>query len=178
MKLLIIGFGSLLLVVFIFFAVLKMTEPETKQINASNPGSTKTAKVNNKYAKNLEKKYKNLQKELTTVKNDIGKSSAVIDSLQNLLASQETSLSEKESRIEKLNESLTKKETQEKSAQDLAKTFASMKTDEMRPILKNIDDKTIRMIYENVNSRMKKNFLLALTPQRTASLTKQLATVN
>jgi len=178
MKLMIIGFGSFLLVIFVVFSVLKMSEPEKKQATVSSSGSPKSKKVNDKYTKNLEKKYKNLQKELTTIKKDIGKSSSVIDSLQKILASKESSLSEQKNQIEKLSESLTQKETQEKSAQDLAKTFSSMKTDEMRPILKNIDDRTIRMIYENVNSRMRKNFLLALTPQRAASLTKQLAAAN
>lgn len=178
MKLLIIGFGSFLLVIFVIFAVLKMSEPEKNQVSVSNSGSNKSTRTNNKYTKNLEKRFKKLQQELSTSKKDNGKSSSVIDSLKKLLTSQETNLKDKENQIEKLNENLAKKTSQEENAQNLAKTFASMKTNEMRPILKNIDDKTIRMIYENVNSRMRKNFLLALTPQRAASLTKQLAAAN
>ena len=82
---------------------------------------------------------------------------------------------EMEAQVKEVTWELEQSKNEEKNASDLAKTFSSMKTDEMRPILKNIDDNTVKMIYKNINNRMKKNFLLALTPQRAASLTKQLA---
>ena len=172
MKFMVIGFGSFLLFAFLFFVILKVSQPEKAAVENA---STKGGKTNTKYVKNLEKKIKKLQEDLNKSSSDFEINDLKIDSLSSLLAQQTLQLEEKEKQIGKLNEELEQSKNEEKNASDLAKTFSSMKTDEMRPILKNIDDNTVKMIYKNINNRMKKNFLLALTPQRAASLTKQLA---
>lgn len=175
MKLLVIGFGSFLLFAFIFFAILKVSAPPKKSVEKTGAVAGKT---NDKYVKNLEKKNKKLKEQLENSKNDFAEKDAKIDSLQNLLSQQQLNLKEQENQIEKLKTDIEKITNEKNNAQDLAKTFSTMKTDEMRPILKNIDDRTVKIIYKNINNRMKKNFLLALTPQRAASLTKQLALAN
>lgn len=175
MKMMVIGFGSFLLFGFLFFVIMKVSEPNKQ---ASKSTRQTSAKPNNKYVKNLEKRYKKLQTELEKSKTNFSLKDTKIDSLKKLVTLLETNLDNSKNQIKKLDDKLTKTENEEKNGQDLAKTFASMKSEEMRPILKNIDDKTIKMIYKNINNRMKKNFLLALTPQRAASLTKQLAIAN
>lgn len=175
MKMMIIGFGSFLLFAFLFFVILKVSEPNKQ---ASNSAKQTSAKPNNKYVKNLEKRYKKLKEDLAKSKADFSLKDTKLDSLKKLVTQLETNLGNSKNQMEKLNEKLTKAENEEKNAQDLAKTFASMKSEEMRPILINIDDRTIKRIYKKINNRMKKNFLLALTPQRAASLTKQLAAAN
>ncbi len=55
----------------------------------------------------------------------------------------------------------------------MAKTFEKMSIKQISPILRNLDDKTVLMIYTNTGNRFKKNILLAVNEKRAALITKE-----
>jgi flagellar motility protein MotE (MotC chaperone) len=59
----------------------------------------------------------------------------------------------------------------------LAKTYESMKPEEMKPILSNVDDGTVIAIYQSMSNRSKKSIFKALNPKRAAKITEILAGV-
>ena len=61
------------------------------------------------------------------------------------------------------------------SIKDLAKTYESMKPEEMKPILSNLDDGTVIAIYNSMSGRNKKIIFKALNPKRAAEITELLA---
>lgn len=77
--------------------------------------------------------------------------------------------------IDGLNRELTEQNSKQGDIKDLAKTFESMKVNEIKPILENVDDNTVINIYKNMSTRNRKNILNALTPQRAAAITEKLA---
>jgi flagellar motility protein MotE (MotC chaperone) len=79
--------------------------------------------------------------------------------------------------IEKLNQDLLAANKRAVSIKELAKTYETMKVEEMRPILKKIDDETVIAIYRNMSSRNRKNLFQALSDERAAAITKRLAGV-
>jgi len=85
-----------------------------------------------------------------------------------LLDEYELQLSDKDNKIV----SLTRRKT---SSKELAKTYESMKPEEMRAILAKVDNKTIVTLYESMSSRNRKNLLQALSVDRAATLTTKMA---
>jgi len=61
------------------------------------------------------------------------------------------------------------------SIKDLAKTYATMKVSDIRPIIEQLDDKTVIALYNNMGSRTKKNLIQALSDVRAAQITRKLA---
>jgi len=112
------------------------------------------------------------------------------DSLKKVVEMKEQELTKKETKFDSLkNESkkqvqIAKKETKKEIAGDndnsktekarsMAKTFEKMSIKQIAPILNNLDDKTVMMIYVNTGNRFKKNILLAVNEKRAALITKQ-----
>jgi flagellar motility protein MotE (MotC chaperone) len=112
------------------------------------------------------------------------------DSLRNVVEVKEIQLSNKETLFDSLkNDAKIKiekakikasevasenmeKEKNEK-ALSMAKTFEKMSIKQIAPILKNLDDGTVMIIYNNTGNRFKKNILLAVTEKRAALITKE-----
>ena len=100
---------------------------------------------------------------------------AIIDSLNNQLILQEEILNEYKNRNEEILNKLEMAKRQVISIKDLAKTYESMKPEEMKPILSNLDDGTVIAIYNSMSSRNKKIIFKALNPKRAAEITELLA---
>ena len=69
---------------------------------------------------------------------------------------QEEIINEYKNRNEELLNKLEMAKRQVISIKDLAKTYESMKPEEMKPILSNLDDGTVIAIYNSMSSRNKK----------------------
>ena len=100
---------------------------------------------------------------------------AMIDSLNNQLMLQEEIINEYKNRNEELSNKLEMAKRQVISIKDLAKTYESMKPEEMKPILSNLDDGTVIAIYNSMSGRNKKIIFKALNPKRAAEITELLA---
>ena len=100
---------------------------------------------------------------------------AIIDSLNNQLMLQEEIINEYQNRNEELLNKLEMAKRQVISIKDLAKTYESMKPEEMKPILSNLDDGTVIAIYNSMSGRNKKIIFKALNPKRAAEITELLA---
>ena len=101
-----------------------------------------------------------------------------IDSLNKKIDLGDMTIANLTQQIEKLRETIGDMERQAMETKELAKTFDAMKTDEMRPILKQLDDVTAMSIYRNMNGRSRKKFMLALSSIRAANITKKIAQLN
>ena len=102
-------------------------------------------------------------------------SKAIIDSLNNQLMLQENLINEYKNQNEELINDLELAKRQVISVKDLAKTYESMKPEEMKPILSNLDDGTVIAIYNSMSGRNKKTIFKSLTPKRAAKITELLA---
>ena len=100
---------------------------------------------------------------------------AIIDSLNNQLMLQEEIINEYENRNEELLNKIELAKRQVISIKDLAKTYESMKPEEIKPILSNLDDGTVIAIYNSMSGRNKKIIFKALNPKRAAEITELLA---
>jgi len=100
---------------------------------------------------------------------------AIIDSLNNQLMLQENLINDYKNKNEELLNSLELAKRQVISIKDLAKTYESMKPEEMKPILSNLDNGTVIAIYNSMSGRNKKTIFKALNPKRAAEITELLA---
>ena len=100
---------------------------------------------------------------------------AIIDSLNNQLMLQEDLINEYKNRNEELLNKLEIAKRQVISIKDLAKTYESMKPEEMKPILSNLDDGTVIAIYNSMSGRNKKIIFKSLNPKRAAEITELIA---
>ncbi len=99
---------------------------------------------------------------------------AIIDSLDALVKQQTRKIEEQEKKIGTLMEQVEGLKSMQVNASTVAKTFAAMKLDEMKPILAKIDDSTAMLIYKNMDGRSRKKFMMGLDTKRAASLTEAL----
>ncbi len=106
---------------------------------------------------------------------DIINTKAIVDSLNNQLMLQENLINEYKNQNEELLNDLELAKRQVISIKDLAKTYESMKPEEMKPILSNLDDGTVIAIYNSMSGRNKKTIFKALSPKRAAQITELLA---
>ena len=102
---------------------------------------------------------------------------ALIDSLNNQIMVQLSLLNEYKIENEKLINELNAVKQQVISIKGIAKTYESMKTAEIKPILANVDDGTVIAIYNNMSNRSKKLIFNALNPKRAGKITELLAGV-
>jgi hypothetical protein len=94
------------------------------------------------------------------------------DSLQNLLTEKEKKAQQEKARLEKLAAKSIEETDLKEKARAMAKTFEKMKVKQIAPILDNLDDETVMLIYKETGNRFKKNILLAVNEKRAAMITK------
>lgn len=124
------------------------------------------------------KEFKTRHDSLTAMLNqnkvEITRKNLMIDSLHNELNSYQAALKKKESEVQYLSELINSNRDRTDKAKDMAKTFSSMDTKQIAPILNKLDNETVIAIYEQMNSRTKKNILLGLPQERAALITKKM----
>ncbi|HED09078.1 MAG TPA: hypothetical protein ENJ10_00180 [Caldithrix abyssi] len=99
-----------------------------------------------------------------------------MDSLNNITKNSELAAQRAKAMAEKLALEKQAAIDKEEQAKVMAKTFSKMKVNQIAPILKNLDDSTILLIYRHTGNRFKKNILLAINEKRAAALTKNFIT--
>ncbi len=160
-------FTFVLSVALVFGAFVMLKKDEIKKVEKQAGEKAKSAVPPRKMSKvdSLEALVESLQLKLDLEK-------TIADSLKKELSAKLALLEKKEAQLAKLDEQLKSAQKRALKAKDIAKTFESMRVNEMKLILQKIDDKMLALIYQNMNSRFRKNLLLALPPSRAARLTK------
>lgn len=114
--------------------------------------------------------------ELAVREEQLIRKDSALDSLKMLLAQSAKIIANMERDMDRLQQQLEESKRRAAGTKELARTFESMKTDEMEPILRRIDDDTAVAIYQQMSSRSRKKLLLALQSERAALLTERMAT--
>lgn len=164
MKAIIISFIGVLLTIAIVYATLIYLKGEKEMILAEMAvnDSTITTEKPLSEADSLRKIVE--MNELELIKKE-----TKMDSLKNNVKKR-VQISRKETTE---NGTLSKDKGKSEKARSMAKTFEKMSIKQIAPILKNLDDKTVMLIYSNTGNRFKKNILLAVSEKRAALITKE-----
>lgn len=101
-----------------------------------------------------------------------------IDSLGTANESKDKIVAEHNKVVDKKQQREAERQRQLEQAKTMAKTFEKMKVGEISPILRNLDDDTVMLIYKETSNRFKKNILLAINEKRAAVITKDFITKN
>jgi len=168
-----IGFGVFVVLVIGIYLLLKHLEPmdEKSQIEtAANNYLTSVQLLMHKQSE-----IDSLNGCIEKLKSDLSFLNLTNDSLKAQSEFKNNLIEEYKKNINQLNNKLTAATKTTVSIQELAKTYESMKAEEMRPILQKVSDKTIIAIYKNMNGRKRKDILNALSSERAAAITQQLA---
>jgi len=104
-------------------------------------------------------------------------SQIVIDSLESEILLKNNLITENIEENKRLSDEIKFLKEKSISIKVLAKTYESMKPEEMQPILSNVDDGTVIAIYQSMSNRSKKLIFKALNPKRAANITEILAGV-
>ena len=78
-------------------------------------------------------------------------------------------------RIQALEETNKEKIDQEKELQDLAKILGTMNADVLSPILQNLPDDVIHIIYDKAKSKDRVTIMNALAPKRAGKIMREMA---
>ena len=78
-------------------------------------------------------------------------------------------------KIEELKNFNAKQANNDKELQELAKTLSSMKADILGPILENLSDQVVKIIYDKAKKKDRTNLLKSLKPERAGKLMSELA---
>ncbi len=78
-------------------------------------------------------------------------------------------------KIEELKNFNANQANNDKELQELAKTLSSMKADILGPILENLSNQVVKIIYNKAKKRDKANLLKSLKPERAGKLMSELA---
>lgn len=100
------------------------------------------------------------------------------DSLQEQIQFRDGIIREYTRTVENLNIQMASLNQRVLNVKELAKTFETMKIEDMKPILAQIDDPTVIDLYTNINSRNRKNLLMALSTSRAAALAQKIANLS
>ncbi len=125
----------------------------------------------NKYISKSEK----LSNELDQALNSIKLGQVLADSLNSELTFRKLEVSTMKNYLEDSNQQTLNDNLVKTSIKELAKTYDTMKPDEFKSILTNVDDETLVALYKNMSSRNRKNILIALSNDRAAHITQLLA---
>jgi len=168
-----ISLGTFIVLVVGIFFLLNFLEPmdEKTQIDivASNIAISK------KMIMQKRSEIDSLNIKIEKLNSNLFFSNLTIDSLQNDTQFKNNLIERYKKDIKKLNKNLLLSTKTKVSIQELAKTYDTMKTEEMRPILQKVNDRTVIAIYKNMNSRKRKDILKALSSDRAAAITQRLA---
>ncbi len=165
--------GLFAMLVGITFVVLLINSPDEEILIAEH--SATSTDVESKALKIKQTEVDTLLIQVTELKSQIllGKSSN--DSLMEQLSFKDGLILGYDKEIKKLNKIVMDNEKQSISMKELAKTYASMKSSEMKPILSSVDDATVLSIYKNMNASSRKTLFQALDQKRAARITEILA---
>lgn len=180
-----IGFGLGLFIIFtiIIFVSMMYIVPPLEPIGEATLDSVADSllKANTVQREELEKilgTFKNhkdsLENLVLEVNNAAREKEFAIDSLQKALDANYASIKKKEAELEQLANLIKSGQNKSEKAKEIAKTFGSMDTKQIAPILNRLDNETVICIYEQMNSRTKKNILLGLPQERAALITKKM----
>jgi flagellar motility protein MotE (MotC chaperone) len=78
-------------------------------------------------------------------------------------------------KIEELKNFNAKQANNDKELQELSKTLSSMKGDVLGPILENLSDQVVKILYDKAKKKDKANLLKSLKPKRAGKLMNELA---
>ena len=165
--------GTFVVLIVGIFLLLNFLEPmdDNMQIDV--------AANSNKISKNMlvlkQTEIDSLNNKINKLKSDLFFSNLTGDSLREQIGFNNRLIEQYKQNINKLNKDILAATKTKVSIQELAKTYETMKSDEMRPILKNVNNKTIIAIYKNMNSRKRKDIFKALSSERAAAITQRLA---
>jgi len=102
-------------------------------------------------------------------KQEITGKESIVDSLQSVVQENNRIVKKQQNETQKID----KEEEISEKARAMAKTFEKMSIKQIAPILQNLDDNTVFMIYKETSNRFKKNILLAVNEKRAAQITKE-----
>ncbi len=168
-----IAFVSFIVLVIGIFFVLTYLEPMDENMQADIAASSNS--ITKKILKQKQIETDSLNTKVDKINSDLFFSNLVRDSLKEQIEFKDRLIDQYKKNIEKLNKDVIAANKITISIQELAKTYETMKTDEMRPILKNVNNKTVIAIYNNMNGRKRKDILNALSSERAALITQRLA---
>ncbi len=168
-----LSIGSfIVMVVIVFFALVflkPMDEATRTKVLANND------RIVSQLLKQKEEELSFLNTRVTEMNEQILSVGHVRDSLREQLEFKDKLLLEFQKTVDNLNGELVAMKKQTGSILELAKTYETMKIEEIRPILTSVDDNTVIELYKNINARMRKNILVALPNNRAARITQKLA---
>ncbi|MBN4081297.1 hypothetical protein JYT44_02920 [Caldithrix abyssi] len=164
--------GLFVLLVGLTFAYLSYDSSETEVL--ITPESAKSTEVE---AKVLIKQSEidTLDSQILDLKSQFFFSGLKVDSLNEQLSFKDAMIEGYKKEIQNLNDTLLALNQQKGRIKELAKTYESMKPNEMKPILANLEDEIIMVIYNQMSSRSRKLIFQALEKKRAAEITKKLA---
>ncbi|MCF7740258.1 MAG: hypothetical protein K9N00_00550 [Candidatus Marinimicrobia bacterium] len=163
-----IGFISFAVLVAIIFGYLSYMEKK----NGEDQEVTESGEL----PEYIDKSQRDSLANLITMKDSlIAVKDSKNDSLTNLIQTHETTINEQKQNIQELREQMENNQNKSENIKSLAKTYESMRVEDLRPILKEINDNTLINIYQQMSSRKRQKLIQALTPQRAARLTTKLA---
>jgi len=176
---LIFSFGSLLFSILVITGLLYFLSPDSpvesggssainEPLNQSLESSTL---LNIEGVATLED---SLEKRIDILQSKLNYQQIISDSLNGLLSEKITQAEKYLKDIENLQQSIVDIQTVEDQAKSLAKTFESMKINEIGRSVADLDDKALMQIYNKMNGRLRKNLLMAVSSERAAKLTKKM----
>lgn len=169
------GVGIFLVLVGIIFVVLSKLSPAAPEPAAQESNYPNQKSVSELLLEVRDKQLDSLKTEFTALKNELFLRDTQVDSLNGVIAGQQTIISQHEQQIDKMHEQENSNQEVDANLKDLAKTFETMKVNELKPILNKVDDPTVIAIYQKMGSRSKKMIMTALSTDRAAEITKKLA---
>jgi flagellar motility protein MotE (MotC chaperone) len=170
-----VGLGFLLFIILvgITFGVLMVLNPVDADIQMDTV--TGDQKLAREMLAQKQQEIDQLHAELDSLLIDLEKNNLARDSLAEENDFNAGLIREYRKTIEMLNAELSVETKKNLSVKELAKTYESMKINEMQPIVEKLDDHTIMDIYTNISSRNRKNLLMALSAKRAAIITQRIA---
>jgi len=165
--------GSFIVLVSVFFIVLSLLNPVGEDIQSTV--EERNLSVSTQMNKLKVKEIDSLTVCLEEFSNGLSQIIIVRDSLFEQISLRDSLIVRYENDIKRMNADVAANKGLEVSTKELAKTFETMKTQEMKPILKNVDNEVVVAIYSQMNSRTRKNILMALTDKRAGAITQLLA---
>jgi hypothetical protein len=168
MKALFIFFLGLLMIIGIVYGALIYVKGEQQKVLAELAANDSTFTLEKPLSE-----ADGLRKLIEKKEQEIVKKETIVDSIKNDAKTKievaKIEAIKEATKIAEENEAKAKK----KKALSMAKTFEKMSIKQIAPILNNLDDETVMMIYTNTGNRFKKNILLAVNEKRAAQITKE-----
>lgn len=169
-----IGVTAFAVLVVVIFVVLSYLEPEP----AAPPIALVPNGVDPKLLAEKQDEINNLNKTIFSLKDSLNLREMRIDSLQEQIQFRDGIIREYTRTVESLNSQTAALNNRMLNVKELAKTFETMKVEDMKPILAQVDDPTVIDLYTNINSRNRKNLLMALSTSRAAMLAQKIANLS